>query len=144
MTQDPLSANKAVARSVLDAFNTGNIALVDKLFPVSFVSQTASLLNNAPTIEGLKQQIQTLRGSFPDAKFQETDIVAEGDMVALRWTMTGTFRNALMGLKPTGQQVTHAGVELLRIVNGSIVDRRGADERTPFREQVELAQHGIV
>jgi predicted ester cyclase len=142
MAQDLTSTNKDVARRVLDAFNTGDLSIIDKLFPPTFVSLTRSLMDNEPTQNGLKQQIQMLRGSIPDAKFEETDVVAEGDRVALRWTMTGTFLNPMMGIAPTGQLVTHAGVELLRIVNGEIVERKGADERTPFREQIELAKRG--
>jgi predicted ester cyclase len=42
--------------------------------------------------------------------------------VASRWTARGTHRGELMGIAPTGKQVTVTGINIERIANGKLVE----------------------
>ena len=50
--------------------------------------------------------------------FRSEDEIAEGDKVASRYTFRGTHQGELMGISPTGKQVTVTGMIINRIVNG--------------------------
>jgi predicted ester cyclase len=50
------------------------------------------------------------------------DYLAEGDTVVSRWTGRGTHTGDLMGIAPTGEQVTVTGISIQRIANGKIVE----------------------
>ncbi len=59
---------------------------------------------------------------FPDGKWILDDAVAEGDKVAVRYTFRGTHQGELLGIPPTGKQVTMTGINIYRIVNGQFAE----------------------
>lgn len=67
-------------------------------------------------IEGLRQSLALYGELFPDRRFEVLDQVSEGDRVASRWRMTGTYR---------GRRVELAGITISRIEDGKIVEDRG-------------------
>jgi predicted ester cyclase len=63
------------------------------------------------------------RTAFPDYACTVDDQIAEGDKVVTRWTVRGTQQGELMGIPPTGKQVTLPGVVIDRIAaNGQLVE----------------------
>jgi len=69
------------------------------------------------------QQLHTLYGaSFPDQRFTVEDLVAEGDKVVVRWTVRGTHQGELMGIAPTGKQVTVTGITIYQLTDGKIAE----------------------
>jgi predicted ester cyclase len=57
---------------------------------------------------------------FPDVHFTVADLVAEGNSVAARWTLTGTQTGELGGRAPTGQRVSVPSITVFNVVNGKI------------------------
>jgi predicted ester cyclase len=55
-------------------------------------------------------------------------MVAEGDRVSVRMTVTGTQSVAFMGIPPTGKKVTIAAYETVRIANGKVVEHWGGPD----------------
>ena len=60
--------------------------------------------------------------AFPDAQISVDGSIEERDMVASRWTITGTHRGDFQGVPPTGRQVTMAGIDISRVVDGKIAE----------------------
>jgi len=48
--------------------------------------------------------------------------VAEGDMVAARWTTEGTNTSAWAGREPTGKHAVFSGVNIFRFADGKVVE----------------------
>jgi predicted ester cyclase len=121
-TDEAREKNKAVVRQVLEAFNSGETAVIDKVAHAELKDHTP-VARTRPGREGMKQQIATIHEAFPDARFEEETMISEGDMVFLRWRMTGTHKGRMFrGAEPTGREVTHYGHEILRIRDGQIVE----------------------
>lgn len=53
--------------------------------------------------------------AFPDLAFGIDDLVADGDRVWARWTMTGTNAGPYRGMPPSGRPITLPGADLLRV-----------------------------
>ena len=109
--------NKGLVRRFYeDIFNQRNLALVDELCTTNHV------FHNPPTTlhgrEEFKQLVSLYLTAFPDARFIVEDEIAEGDRVASRYTFRGTHKGDLMGIAPTGKQVTVTGIIINRIANG--------------------------
>ena len=60
--------------------------------------------------------------AFPDAQISVGDSFGQREMVATRWTITGTHRGDFQGVPPTGRPVTIAGVDISRFVDGKVAE----------------------
>ena len=69
---------------------------------------------------GYKEFITSYVAAFPDGKITVDDQIAEGDIVASRWTARGTNTGELMGMPATGKEVTVSGIAYTRIVDGKV------------------------
>lgn len=66
--------------------------------------------------------VAMVRTAFPDLRFTVDVVLAEGDLVGGRWTMTGTNTGPLgmLGAPATGRTVTLTGSEIMRVRDGQI------------------------
>ena len=60
--------------------------------------------------------------ALPDAHISVESSLAEEDVVASRWTITGTHRGEFQGVPATGKQVTITGIDFSHIVDGKIAE----------------------
>ena len=63
--------------------------------------------------------------AFPDLHVTVEDLIAEGDKVVARNTVTGTHQGEYMGRPPTGKPVTYDEIFILRFANGRIAEMWG-------------------
>jgi len=115
-----IEQHKAIVGRFFDEFNH---AAVDELLVPEYVHHDPSL---PPELlhgrEAYKQVVSLFLTGFPDLKTTIDDIVAEGDMVACRWTFQGTQQGEMMGIPPTGKHVLGSGMSIQRIANGKIAE----------------------
>lgn len=60
--------------------------------------------------------------AFPDLTIADDSSVAQGDIVAVRWTARGTSKGKFLMLPPTGEAVEYTGVSMCRIEGGKIAE----------------------
>jgi steroid delta-isomerase-like uncharacterized protein len=115
--------NKAVVRRMLEElFNRGNLDLVDAIIAPDFVEHDPAMPEEVRGPEGFRGYVLAYRSAFPDIHIEVEDQLAQGDRVATRWTGSGTHEGDLMGIAPTGNRVTVAGMDISRISGGKIAE----------------------
>jgi steroid delta-isomerase-like uncharacterized protein len=114
--------NKALVRRWMEeAINRKNINVVDELMSPDYVSHVPGMPDlHGP--DGEKQFDSMFNTAFPDGVISIEHEVAEGDFVALHLSYRGTHQGEMMGIPPTGTQITMAGMHLCRIADGKIVE----------------------
>ena len=115
--------NKDVAYQFFEAYNRQDIERMGQL--VSGSNNNYSFhLQGMPSMDwnGHKQLLAALINAFPDFHHNLEDVVAEGNKVAVRFTITGTHRGEFQGIPPTGKQVSIGGMDFLTIVDGKITE----------------------
>jgi predicted ester cyclase len=127
MPDAKLEKNKAIMRRMMEAFNTGNTAIVAELLDPTVRDRSPkhgfeAEMRAAPPTQKLRTEIMRQEDVFPDRKFKEELLVAEGDTVVLHWSMTGTNKGQIMGRRATGKKIEINGTEIVRIRNGKIVE----------------------
>jgi predicted ester cyclase len=69
----------------------------------------------------MREMIEEYRHAFGVRVTIEQQL-AEGDCVATRYTLRGNHRAEFMGIPPTGNEVTVAGICISRLRDGMIVE----------------------
>lgn len=113
-------ANKALIRRYIELWTTANLALADEVLAADFVDHTHP--NVAPSPESVKQQVMAFRAAFPDAHATVEQMIGEGDLVAFRFTLWGTFQGTFARLPPTGKEAVLTGADFIRIADGKMVE----------------------
>jgi predicted ester cyclase len=119
---DTPEANVAVARRWSeDVFNGRDFGVLDEILDPAVVHHGGSF-PDAHGVEGVKHALAGLLDAFPDIQITVEQTVASGDLVAVRWSGTGTHSGDFMGIAPTGESVTMTGINLYRIECDRIVE----------------------
>ncbi len=105
-----------------EAWNGGNLDLIDELFTADYVGHDAPRPEPVHGPEGMKDFLRMYRGAFSDAHITLDDIIVAGDKVVTRWTGTGTHDGNLMGIPPTGKSVAFTGIRIFRVADGKIAE----------------------
>jgi steroid delta-isomerase-like uncharacterized protein len=80
---------------------------------------TSMEMNN---LEEYKQVYGAFLSAFHDTKVTIDEIIAEGDKVMTRITLSGVHKGELEGMPPTGNSFTFNGFTVFRIVDGKIAE----------------------
>jgi steroid delta-isomerase-like uncharacterized protein len=117
----PIEESKAIVRRFFEqVWNKGNLDVIDETHADGYVLHDPT--GDIQGTEGLKQFVMVYRTAFPDFHVTIEDEIAEGDMVVLRWTVTGTHKAELMGIPPTNKRVTMTGITMGRIASRKILE----------------------
>ncbi len=119
-----IDSNKlAVTRVFEEAFNAGDLSVVDELI------LKAGLDHQHPGepdfTDHLKSVITAMRRAFPDLHFEITRMIGEGDWVALHSIMTGTHTGPLTPplapreIPATGKAIRVPHMHMIRLEAGN-------------------------
>jgi steroid delta-isomerase-like uncharacterized protein len=114
--------NKEIVRRLTVEVWDGDFGVIDELAAPDYVGHDPSQPEDTRGPEGIKEFVGTYLAGFPDGKITIDEQLAEGDLVASRWTGRGTHKGELMGIPPTGKQVTVSGLTISRVKNGKVVE----------------------
>ena len=121
-----LEANKALIRRIFEeVIPAGDVAGMRELVAPEWFDHDP--LPGPPAgVEGPEYVVSTMHTAHPDLPFTIDDLVAEGDRVAVRWTLRGTNTGPMLGRPPTGEPVELPAIVIFRIANGKIAERWAA------------------
>jgi serine phosphatase RsbU (regulator of sigma subunit)/ketosteroid isomerase-like protein len=133
--------NLALARRFMEARVKGDLEAVDEMMAPDFVSRTSLLSVQEPDREGVKWVTAQL-AAVSNASVHFEDQVAQGDKVVTRFSAHATHdRGELIGVAPSGREITFMPIFIHRIEGGKIAEEwaasRGLSEilRTQRLEQ---------
>jgi steroid delta-isomerase-like uncharacterized protein len=122
------TANKAAFQRFHEAANTGDVEFLAKTID-EFVAPDAVIRTPLPIdatgAELLKQVWAMLFRVYPDLHLSVDDVIAEGDKIVARNTVTGTHQGEFMGVAPTGKSVTYNEIFIFRFADGRVVETWG-------------------
>jgi len=120
--------NKALIRrfyETQEAVSRGEADMdaLDEIIAPDFVSHSKLVSDQKPGREGYKQAIAQLLASLSNIRFLVEELVAEGDKVVSRFTVRAIHDRAeLMGIAPTGREVSFKSIEIHRISGGRMAE----------------------
>jgi steroid delta-isomerase-like uncharacterized protein len=111
-----------VNRFTDEAWNGGNLDLIDELFSADYVGHDAPRPDPVRGPEGMKDFLRMYHGAFSDAHITIDDVIVRDDKVVTRWTGRGTHDGDLMGMAPTGKAIEFVGIRIFRVAEGKIAE----------------------
>ena len=131
--------NKELVRRFWKSLNEApgdpdNIRLLcEKYDAPNFIYHSPSRdLNREQTIEMMVLSTSAL----PDQNVTIDDIVAEGDTVAIRYTMQATHRGTFMGIPATGKRFIIKGVLIDKIAEDKFIEEWGLSDTLGLMTQL--------
>jgi len=102
--------NKEIVRNYYaEVLNGRDLDAVDKYFA------------DERMVEGVRRGCFSYFTAFPDLHVSLDELMAEGDRVFLRSTMTGTHDGEYKGIPPTGRHIAAESAEVFQVDDGKFV-----------------------
>ena len=118
--------NKTIIRRFIEEVeNTGDVSKIHQ-----FISEDYTEVYEGERyqigIQGAIDHVLGVRKVYPDLNLTIEHQIAEGEWVVTSYSVTGTFKEEWLGMKPTGKPITYTGVNVDRIRDGKIIEHGGA------------------
>ena len=134
--------NKAVFNQFYEAMNSLDPVTIANAID-EFVAPDVLFHTPTPMAEtgarALKRVWEELLRAFPDIHVAVEDMVAEGDKVVFRNTVTGTHRGEFRGRPPTGNSVDYKEIFIVRFVDGRVAEIWGVVDLLTQMRQLGMA-----
>jgi steroid delta-isomerase-like uncharacterized protein len=125
---DP-SADTGASRALVERFiedvlngHDGD-AITELVTPFVLVHPTAMPCEGTYLgVAGVNHWLGAMWEAFPDIRLIEHFTMAQGDIVAVRWTAQGTSEGAFFGIPPSGGVVSYTGNTMFRVEDGRIAE----------------------
>ena len=120
--------NKAVVRRFVDEFQSqGRAEVLDELLSRDFVNHSGTVkdipgMEKATDFEGMLEIDRMYRRSFPNQRVTILDQAAEGDKVWTYKRFETVHEGEFMGIAPTGKAIQADAIDIMRVVDGKIVE----------------------
>ncbi|MDZ4728351.1 MAG: ester cyclase [Xanthomonadales bacterium] len=116
------AANKElVQRWLEELWNQGDYRVASELLAANFERHSAGYPASGP--DAYVAIIKSCHDGFPDTRITQVDeLIADGDLVFVRWRWTGTHQAEFRGVPATGKAIDVLGEDVIRIADGKITD----------------------
>ena len=148
--------NKVLIRRFFETLNMNDLATLPSFWARDEVnhgrySESDQRQERPPVgLEGLSRVFQSLHKAFPDRRWHIDDLVAEGDRVVCRLTVSGTHQGTpevpveggplLQAILPSGKHYTIQHVHVFRLSNGKIAEHWAARDDLGLLQQLGAFQ----
>lgn len=112
-----------VSEFVEQVFNAGDLSAIERYYA-------------QPTAQEVRRHVEELLSAFGEVRVEIDELVAEGDRVAARLTITGRHTGTFAGLPATGRRVTYSSFRFYRIEDGKIVATHAMQDRLGLLQQI--------
>ena len=109
-----------VQRWFSEVWNEGRAVAIDEMLADGAVVHGLGADLHGPA--EFKHFHSAYRNAYPDVTIHIDGLVAEGDMVAVRWSASGTHRGDGLGFSATGRRAQFTGMAFVRVKEGKLVE----------------------
>jgi predicted ester cyclase len=132
-----LEKNKATALASVQAFGSGKIDDAFKEVTPDAVDYGDGMMAPVKGLDSIKNMVRGFLAAFPDYKGENFLVIGDGNHVAVFADYTGTFKNPIMGIKPTGKSFKVKDVDLFTFNDaGKITEHRSVQSGKTIMEMV--------
>jgi steroid delta-isomerase-like uncharacterized protein len=133
---DPATNTALVLYVVQKFWNEHNVAVLDNTHGLDAIAHNPVIPGHPLPFHMYKHACLLHLAAFPDFRVTTESIIAEGDKVAISWTVNGTHLGELMGIAPTGRPVKFTGSTVYRLADGKIAENWWSYDALGMMQQI--------
>jgi steroid delta-isomerase-like uncharacterized protein len=128
--------HKAILRASYEVvFNQHQVDRAHEFYAPDYLDHGATP-GQPPGLEGAKHKWAAYIAAAPDMRATIQELVAEGDKVAVAWTVEGTQQGELLGIPATGKHFRLPGMSIYRLAEGKIAEASEEWDRLDLLQQL--------
>ncbi len=124
-----MEQNKKVMERFVEFINTGNMEIGREIIAPDVIFYAPTSPEPMTGLEGYAAVLDMMRGAMPDVHWTVEETIAEGNKVMIRFTMSGTQTQPLMGIPATGKPIRVTAMNIYELRDGKIIREHGFDCR---------------
>jgi len=109
-----------IERIVDEVFNQNRLEVIDELYCDELCSTDTVTGTRSACKDQLRDTVKFYREAFPDHQYTLENVVCEGDMVAVRWTVRGSRTSEVGNIKASELPYEFEGMSFCRLRDGKI------------------------
>jgi predicted ester cyclase len=132
-----LEKNKATALASVQAFSSGKIDDAFKNVTPDAVDYGDGMGKPMKGRDTIINMVKGFLSAFPDYKAENFMVVGDGNHVAVFADYSGTFKNPLMGMKPTGKSFKYRDADIFTFNDaGQITEHRSVQSGITLMDMI--------
>ncbi len=131
--------NIAAAERYLDIWNSKDVSLFDEFAHPDVVHHWGQGADTTGTA-ALKASTEAFITAFPEMVMTFDQMIAQDDLVVIRWTLNGAQTGPFFGIEPTGMEATWTGINIYRISCGKVVESWSEADGLGLRRQLGVLE----
>ena len=135
----PTQNKQIVERYLQRAWGDGDWAIAEEVVAEDVIFHDQVREGGLPPgREGLHVAMERISTGIPDYVMEIHEMTAEGDIVVIRWSATGTHAGDFNGFPATGRVVTLDAISIVRMKDGHIVEGWQEADRLGLGQQLGM------
>ena len=130
-------ANKKLVRQMYEAIDEQDFETISGLSASDGVCHIPGVPEAVP-LEAVTQVIKSYYEAFPDSTHDIKAVIAERDMVAIRFTQVSTHTGDYEGIPPTGNKISVECQHMLRLANGKVAEAWMVEDNLGMKMQLGM------
>ena len=129
---------KAFAHRFIEEWNKGEaatLAAMDEMFAADFVIHSGTG-EDTRSLKDFMQHVSDFFRVVPDGHVTIDDMMVEGDKLACRWTLTGTYKTEPKDASPANKRVTTWVITIYRFAGGKFAESWERYDTLGFMQQL--------
>ena len=122
VVRTPERNGDVVRRAVEEIWNQGDLAVADELFSAGYVNHGGLIPDVVPGPESIKVGVALQRTAFPDLRVTVEHLMAEGEMVAIRWVARSRRRGGTITPSSDVDDGALGGMTFCRFSAGKVAE----------------------
>lgn len=118
---EPNDRHKERFRRLMAETHEGNLDVIDELVDEDVVTHGFFGMD-ASNREEYKRFFVNFGAAFGDQEFVIEELIAEGELLVVHFTMHAVHRGPILGIEPTGKELSWTGTAIDRYEDGRIVE----------------------
>lgn len=131
--------NKEVMQQFLQFINSGDPVIGKPIIDDNVIFYAPTSPEPMRGFEGYMGVLAMMRGAMPDIQWHIEEMIAEDEKVLVRYTMTGTQTQPLMGIPATGKSINVTAMNIYEFKDGKIIREHGLPDMFSL-----LMQLGVI